>query len=184
YAVSPTQINFYVPAGLQSGPAEVIVTSLDGRVARGTATMAPLVPAMFTLDGKGTGAGAVLNAATYRPGPFDVTTQENLSTDKRTRLLIFATGISSGAANTNLSNDLSTRSGVIANLAESVVVKARTSGGVTHQLAVEFAGAQSNLAGLDQISVVLPSSLRGAGNLTLSLTIGGQSSNEVTVSIR
>lgn len=183
-AVSPTQVNFYIPTGLPSGVVELLVTSQDGYVSQGTTFLYAVAPSVFTASGDGTGAGAVLNANTLAGGTFDVTTAANLGTDKRTRLMFFATGISSGAANTNTANDITTGSGTIINVAESVTVEARRSNGSTTLLPVEYAGTRGNFPGLDQVNVVLPSTLRGAGTVEMTIIVNNQRSNSVTVSIR
>jgi hypothetical protein len=59
-------------------------------------------------------------------------------------------------------NDIIVNGVVRPNLAESVVVEARTSDGRVMQLPVEFAGALGRLPGLDQIDVVLIPDLQGA----------------------
>ena len=51
-------------------------------------------------------------------------------------------------------------------------------------LPAAFAGAQPSFTGLDQVNVVLPSSLAGAGTATLMLTVDGQNSNVVTIEIQ
>lgn len=184
-AVSPSQINFYVPAGLAGGEAEVIVTSLDGHVSRGTTTITPLAPAIFTVGGSGSGEAVVVNATTFAKGAFDVTTQPLAGTDTRTRLAILTTGISGGgAANTNTTNDVRNNGEVLANFAESVAVEARTGDGRTFRLPVEYAGVQGRYVGLDQVNVVLLSELKGAGNVALTLIVGGVRSNSASVTIR
>jgi uncharacterized protein (TIGR03437 family) len=50
-------------------------------------------------------------------------------------------------------------------------------------LAVEYAGVQGLVPGLDQITVVLPSTLKGAGTVQLTLIVGGRRSNAPTVFI-
>ena len=72
----------------------------------------------------------------------------------------------------------------MANFAEAVSMQARTSDGRTLSLPVEFAGANSRLAGADQVCVVLVEALRGAGTVELTLFIGGQRGNTATVNIR
>ena len=184
-AVSPSKVNFLVPAGLASGTAEVIVTSDAGYVSRGTTTISMLAPALFSVNETGAGAGIVLNAATGKQGPFDDLTPQNLGTDKRTRLMIMATGISGGGVpNTNASNDIHTGSGVLENFAESVMVEARLLDGRVFQLPIEFAGRQNLWGGLDQINAVLLPGLKGAGTVELTLVINGQRSNSTTISIR
>jgi uncharacterized protein (TIGR03437 family) len=182
--VSPARVSFCVPAGLPNGEAELLVTSRDGYVSRGTIIIAPLAPGLFTAGDSGTGVGLVLNAATNQPGPFAVLTPETLGSDKRTRLLIFATGLSVGAANVDPSNDVQLDGSVLPNVAESVTVEARLSDGRRFLLPVEYAGARRPFFGLDQINVVLRSELAGAGSVELTVIADNQRSNSVTVSIR
>jgi uncharacterized protein (TIGR03437 family) len=184
-SVSPAQVNFLVPSGLASGTTEVIVTSDAGYVSRGTTTIAALAPALFSVSGNGTGAGVVLNAATGRQGPFDDLTPENFGTDKRTRLMLMATGISGGSVpNTNVNNDIHLGNGVLENYAESVAVEARVPDGRVFLLPVEFAGRQNMWGGLDQINIVLVSELKSVGTVTLTLIVGDQRSNSTTISMR
>ncbi|MEA2175328.1 MAG: hypothetical protein QOD00_2920 [Blastocatellia bacterium] len=184
-SVSPSKISFYVPQGLNTGGVEVLVTLQEGYVSRGTTSLNLNAPGLFTVNESGTGAGLALNATTNTQGAFDVVTTQNLSTDKRTRLLLYTTGISGGGVlNTNPDNDVRTSRGVIANLAESVSVEALTRDGRVLQLPVEFAGAQGGLLGLDQVNVILLPELRGAGSVELTLIAGGQRSNSMTVMIK
>jgi uncharacterized protein (TIGR03437 family) len=183
-SVSPSRITFYVPAGLPAGDAEVIVTTQDGYVSRGMASITALAPALFTESGDGVGAGVALNASTYTRGSFDVVTPFNLTTDKRTRLMLYATGLSNGAANTSTANDVRVDGVTLPNLAESVTVEARTQDGRTRLLPVEYAGVQGKLPGLDQVNIVLLPELRGMGDVELTVIAGNQRSNKVTVNIR
>jgi uncharacterized protein (TIGR03437 family) len=183
FYVSPGRINFCVPLGLPAGDAEVIVTSQEGYVSRGTVTIAPFMPGLFATES--TSIGVVLNAATGNSGPLDVTTPETFGNDKRTRLQLFAAGFSAGAANTDSTNDIQLGDGVVLpNLAESVTVEARTSDGRVYQLPVEYAGTQGHLAGADQINCVLVPQLRGAGSVDLTIIVGGQRSNTVQIIVR
>jgi uncharacterized protein (TIGR03437 family) len=185
-SVSPEQVSFYIPSDINTGVIEFLVTSQDGHVSRGTANIAPAlaVPAIFTTNGTGTGAGVVLNAATGAPGGFDVSAPTNFGPDKRTRLMIMATGISNGAANSNAANDVRTGTGTIVNLAESVRVEARTRDGRVFSLPVEFAGLASRFLGLEQVNVVLIPELQGAGGVELTIIVGTERSNIAGVTIR
>ena len=51
-------------------------------------------------------------------------------------------------------------------------------------LPVVFAGAQPEFPGLDQIDLLLPVSLSGAGKVDVSLAVDGQTSNTVTLSFQ
>jgi uncharacterized protein (TIGR03437 family) len=189
--VSPSRVDFCVPQEVRPGEAEVIVTSQDGYVSRGTMTVAQVAPALFSLNGQEQSSsdllnnGPALNEATCTTEAFDVTTAQNFGADKRTRLLLLATGLSSGAANTDQSNDVRFKTGVVlANLAESVRVEAQTTDGRLLQLPVEYAGAQGALTGMDQVNVILTPDLRGAGRITLRLIVAGERSNDITVQIK
>ncbi len=85
FFVSPTQVNFHVPAATELGIAEVVVTNSDGFQSRGTISVLTGAPGVFTRSGDGLGEGVILDANTLMPGPFDPTSG-NL------RLIIFATG--------------------------------------------------------------------------------------------
>jgi uncharacterized protein (TIGR03437 family) len=183
--VSPSRISFYVPAGLAAGEAEVIVTLQAGYVSRGTVTIAPLAPGIFTKSGNGTGEATALDSNGLSVGPFDVYTYNPLVQDTRSRIIIFTTGISnSSLSNFNKSNDVILSGTTIPNFAESVGVQARTRDGRIFNLAVEYAGAQGLALGLDQVNVILPPELKGAGVVELTLITGNQRSNTATVSIK
>jgi uncharacterized protein (TIGR03437 family) len=109
-----------------------------------------------------------------------------LGTDKRTRVSLYATGISAGAPNLSADNDVRTATGAtIANVAESLTVEARTTDGRLYYLPVEFAGAlEGRLPGLDQVNVLLHPELRGAGLVDLTIIINGQRSNTAAINVR
>jgi uncharacterized protein (TIGR03437 family) len=183
--VSPGRVDFYVPANIPTGTQEVLVTSEDGYVSAGTIAVTPLAPALFSTSGNGSGAAFVLNAYTMAASTaFAVTTPENPGSDKRTRLALFATGLSSGLANATAGNDINSAGVSLVNFAESMTVEAQTTDGKVFQLAIEYAGAEGNAAGLDQVVVVLPAALSGAGNVSLTMVAGSQRSNSLTVSIK
>jgi uncharacterized protein (TIGR03437 family) len=183
--VSPARISFLLPQGLTAGEAEVLVTSQDGYVSRSTVTVNAIAPAFFTADASGAGRVLTLNGE-GSPTSFDVLSPHALGTDKRTRVMLFATGISGGAANRSTDNDVRTdNGGTIANLAESLMVEARTADGRIFQMPVEFAGASvGRMPGLDQVNVVLNPELRGAGLVDLTIIINGQRSNTASISVR
>jgi uncharacterized protein (TIGR03437 family) len=180
-SVSPARINFVVPAGLSAGNAEVLVTLQEGYVSRGAVSVAAVAPGIFTANGLGMGEALVMNGGDATRGGFDVWTQNNLSADKHTRLMIYSTGLR-GALNTNLVNDLA---GNGVNVAESVAVEARLQNGLVYQLPVEYAGAaRCGAMGVDQINVVLVSWLMQAGPVELTVVVNGQRSNTATITVR
>ena len=144
-----------------------------------------LNPTIFGHTGDASGAGAVLDAVGFQSGMFSATGDSLFLLDSRTRLTIMTSGISTGVANTNASNDVLLGNGqTIENLAESVTVEARTSDGRVFTLPVEFAGAQGGLAGLDQVNFVLVPELRGAGSVQLTLVVNGVRSNTMKTTLQ
>lgn len=182
--VSPGRVSFFVPSDLPSGVAEVIVSSQDGYLSRGTTNITRFISRIMTSSDDENDAAVVVNGRKQNATYIDVMTPENFGSDKRTRLSIFATGVCGSATNTNPGNDIAINGVVQPNYAETVVVEARKSNGTVYTLPVEFAGAANTLPGLDQISVVLLPQLRGAGTVRLTLIVAGQRSNAPTIVIR
>jgi len=183
-SVSPSNITFKVPNDLAGGLADIIVTSRGGFISFSTANVFGLNPTIF-MNSDNSGAGAVLNGLNVSSGTFSTVTEPSLGFDTRTRLSFFATGISSALVNTDLGNDvLMTNGQMLPNLAESVTVEARTSGGTVVNLPVEYAGPQGVLSGLDQITVMLPAQLSGVGTVQLTVVIGTTRSNPVNIIVQ
>ncbi len=172
--VSPRQINLVVPAETQPGTANIVISSNGNRL-QGTADVRRTVPGMFSSNGSGKGAGAVLNAVTYEREPFLVETLENSGDDKRTRLSLFATGIRFAE---NPTQDPS-----ITDVASKVRVQGRTASGKAVDLPVEYAGAAPGFFGLDQVNVAVPPDADGLGVVSLTLTVENQISNTVTLTM-
>lgn len=184
--VSPSRVSFYVaPDVAQGSNVEVIVTSQDGFVSRGITTIAPNVTRLMTATGNEDGTAIALNDSRHTVAGFDAITPENFGPDKRTRVTIYATGISGSAINSDATNDI-TIAGLLLrpNFAEAVMVEARLSNGTVINLPVEFAGTQGLLPGLDQVNIVLTSELAGAGTVELTLIVGGQRSNAPTIVVQ
>lgn len=184
-SISPTTITFRVPDTLPGGLVDVAVTSREGYLSYSTAAVSGLNPTIF-LNAESLGQGAIVNALNVYSGSFStVTPAQLLGLDTRTRLSIFATGITSGVGNTDPSNDIWLPNGQsLANLAESVMVQARKSNGMTINLPVEYAGMQGTLSGLDQVNVILPPDFAGAGSVEVTLVVRGVRSNPITLTVQ
>ncbi|HEX8493428.1 MAG TPA: Ig-like domain-containing protein [Pyrinomonadaceae bacterium] len=148
FFVSPTQVNFLVPAETEIGDALVVVTNSEGFQSRGTIEVRRGAPGVFTFNGDGTGEGVILDATTLQRGPFDPTSG-NL------RLIIFATGVRN---------------------ASTVTVRA---GG--QLLTVESITRSPDMPGMDEINVLVPSDLRGVGEVDLVVRADGRDSNPVKI---
>jgi uncharacterized protein (TIGR03437 family) len=85
--VSPSQVNFVMPAGVAPGQATVAVHS-GSRIMTGTALTGSAGPGMFALNGMGMGEGAMLNGDLWRTPPFSTTTNGHA-----TVVAIYVTGM-------------------------------------------------------------------------------------------
>ena len=167
--VSPLQINLLVPAGTDIGTAGVVVqTAIPGKQIQYSMQVRNAAPALFSRDASGRGPGAILNAVTFAAAPFLVETAENPGSDKSTRLAVFATGLRYAG---NALQDPAK-----ANVAGQI--QARDSLGNVYM--VEYAGPAPGFFGLDQINLVVPAAVDGAGDVLLTITAEKAVSNTVT----
>jgi len=170
YYSSPTQIFYVVPAGTAAGVATVTV----GNIASAT-LIAPVAPGLFAADGSGQGVAAALAVRTsansaqvlvpvfecgLSTGCASIPMDLGLSTDVLT-VQFFATGI----------RGFSSLSNVVAEI-----------GGVP--AAVASAGPVSGFDGLDQVTLIVPPSLAGMGNVGVVLTVDGITANVTSVNIK
>ena len=168
--VSPTQINFIVPANVEIGTANIVVTSQAGAISFSTVKIATAAPGLFTNDATGRGdaaATATPDGVTYQVAPFDV-----LVNNRPNNLVLYGTGLRRAVA-TKQNNQIG--------LADLVTIT------IDGQPArVIYAGAQGQFSGLDQINLELPPKLAGSGErrVEIVLSVNGVKANRVTVQIR
>lgn len=177
FFVSPQQINFLTPQGTSNGTATITVLRDNNPVGAGTLNLETVAPGLFTANANGQGVAAAVvlrvkadGAQTIEPiARFNAATNRNEAlpiefgpeTD-RLFLILFGTGfrLHSGLGNVNC-----------------------TLGGTNAP--VDFAGAQGDLAGLDQANIQLPRSLAGR-NATLDLIfrVDGKAANTVQIVVK
>ena len=178
--VSPSQINFVIPGDTSTGTADVVVQSGIGAGLHGSVQVANTAPALFSLDASGAGPSAILNAVTYARAPFLVETPENSGADKQTRLSLYGTGIRYAG---NPTHDPT-----VTNVSAQVSAQTRNPSGPSFNLSVEYAGveyagAAPGFFGLDQINIILPPDLDGAGAVSVAITVENGASNVVTFQV-
>jgi uncharacterized protein (TIGR03437 family) len=174
--VSPLQVNFVVPGSASPGTVDVVVQPTStGRAISGTMQVQNTAAGIFTANASGSGPGSILNAVTYAGAPFLVVTSANAGTDQRTRLAIYATGVRYAG---NPSHDPT-----VTNAASYVQAAGLDAAGNRYSFAVEYAGAAPGYFGLDQVNIVLPAELDGAGTVSLTLTAELSSSNVVSFQV-
>lgn len=172
--VSPSQINFVLPANLPDGANSLVVTNSDSTTRTTSINVQRAAPGIFTARGNGSGAAVALvttDGANYQPtsNPDGSEREVNAGTPNRpTYLVLFATGVrNAAAANPNDGNGV----------AEAVVA---TIQGVPATVA--YAG-RSSITGLDQLNIIIPPQLSGQGSVRVRLNIAGRVSNSPTILI-
>lgn len=165
--VSPSQVNFEIPDGTAVGTATVNVGG-----ASGTVQVNAVAPGLYALNGAGVAAataarypnagGAASSVAVFNCGGGScVLSPIALDNQSTVYLSLYATGI----------RNRSSLAGVTC-----------TVGGVL--VPVQFAGAQMQYPGLDQVNVALPAGLAGAGAVNVEVIVEGQASNTVQIEIQ
>jgi uncharacterized protein (TIGR03437 family) len=167
--VSAAQINFLIPSTVAIGPVTVTVTSSDGTMSSAQATLTPLAPALYTLNGANlaaayvdcvTGNTQTLVNPFQESGGATIAQPVNLAACDENILLLYGTGL-----------DQAQTAGV-------QVMFGSTAGTVL------YAGPQGTWPGLDQINVVIPKSLEGSGNVSVVLSDAGMTANTVNITIQ
>jgi adhesin/invasin len=170
FYVSPTQVNFVIPATTNPGTASIVIVSPAGQYSFGQVTVNLAAPAIFTRDSSGSGeaaAQATPDGVIYQSSPFDI-----LVNGRSNVLLLFGTGIRRAPA-----IDPGDGNGV----AESVTA---TIDGKPAQ--VSYAGAQGNFSGLDQLNIEFPTSLAGGPqrSVPVIISVNGLTANSVMITIK
>jgi uncharacterized protein (TIGR03437 family) len=172
--VSPAQINFEIPDGTAAGKATVTVNN-GSSSQTASVTIAPVVPTFFSMNGTGAGVAAALairvavpSTAQFPVQVFQCSGSSNCTSypidvglDQPVYVSFYGTGIRNRSSLGNV----------------SVTIHGTTA-------PVQYAGPSPAYAGLDQVNVLLPISLRGSGESNVVLTVDGQTSNTVTINIQ
>ncbi len=175
FYISPTQINFQIPAGLANGVGTVTVNLYNQIVASGMIAIANTAPGLFTVNqtGEGFAAANVQRIKTDGTNIYQPTAQYNSNTNKFVGIPINVS--SSDSVYLNLYGTGIRGRSDLANVKATV-------GGV--DVPVVYAGAHGSYIGVDQSNVLLPSTLAGKGEVEVVLTVDNQVANPVKISIQ
>jgi len=151
YYVSPGQASFLIPSGVAAGAASVKVTRSGATVLTGSLTVATVSPGLYSANGNGSGVPAALAERVSVSGAV-------------TPLSVFS--CQSGVPLSCLSSPLSLGSSTDTVYVSLFGTGIRGAGTVQVYIAgqpamVQYAGAQGQYQGLDQVNVTVPSSLAG-----------------------
>ena len=172
-SVSPQQIDFEVPDGIQTGSVAFSVQTGMGSTLSLSANVADTAPALFTANGDGMGVVAAdafrmiaESRLTATVPVFDcsagigncVSVPIDLGIDSPVYVMLYGTGIRGAADSVSV---------LIAGVAVPVL----------------YAGPRSDMDGTDQINIALPLSLRGSGEVDVVVQMNGALSNTGRINI-
>jgi uncharacterized protein (TIGR03437 family) len=170
FYVSPTQINFEMPVEATASTATLTVVSGGLSSLPVTVNTGAIYPAIFTVNGAGTGLAAALNANysannTTNPSPAGSV------------ILLYVTGL--GAANPPVSTG---QAGALAPpLNQTVVTPTVMINGVAAN--VGFSGLAPGFVGLYQLNVTIPQGTP-SGLTNVQVVAGGVTSNTVQIAVK
>jgi uncharacterized protein (TIGR03437 family) len=169
--VSPNQVTFQVPSTVATGMASVTVSAPGSSQTASNVVIAPIAPAVFTVNGNGLAAAYAIRVsstgtqstelayAVNPQGSFSATPINMGSATDKVYLAFYASGMDAAG----ISNVTVTVNGVNAQ--------------------VIYAGS-AGYPGVDQVNVLLPASLAGSGTVALQLTASGIAANAVQIAIQ
>jgi uncharacterized protein (TIGR03437 family) len=177
FFVSPTQINYLMPAETVAGPATVTVRGGDGSLSVGSVQIAPAQPTLFTANASGQG---VLAGVALRVKADGTQVYEAVARFDPAQSRFVATPIDLGPENEQVYL-IPYGSGIRYRSSLSAVML--TIGGINQS--VLYAGPVEGLVGLDQLNIgPLTRTLIGRGEVDVVLTVDGKPANTVRVAIK
>jgi uncharacterized protein (TIGR03437 family) len=175
FSVSPSQVNLQIPWGLMG---QTMITATVGPLSSSQqmVSIAAFAPGLFTLNEAGSSQGAVVIAGTAllaasasAGGRMPVTAGQFVS--------IYCTGLGP------VSNQPATGTPAPASpLSSTLTMPTVTIGGIVGQ--VSFSGLAPGAVGLYQVNVQVPVGVTAGAVVPVTLSIGGVTSNTVTIAVQ
>jgi uncharacterized protein (TIGR03437 family) len=176
FFVSPTQVNYLLPAGTVAGAAAVTILASDGAASVASIQVTAVSPGMFSADATGMGlaAAVLLRARADGSRSFEPIARFDSAQNK-----IVAVPIDFGAPTDELF--LIPYGTAFRNRSSLSAVNVKIGG---TDVETFYAGPQGSLDGLDQINARLPRTLAGRGDVDVVVTVDGRTANAVKVNFR
>ena len=164
--VSPSHVNYMIPTGTAPGAATVTIATSSGFSLTASQNILPVAPSIFYrpyMAGSDPQPNPVGQLVRIRAGQQmiePVVSQIDMgpATDQ-VYLVLFGTGLRHRSS--------------LANVHVTFATLDDENASVETEVPVEYAGAQNDFAGLDQVNVMLPRSLAGKGVQSIRLTVDG-----------
>ncbi|HWY46376.1 MAG TPA: hypothetical protein VNX70_03275 [Bryobacteraceae bacterium] len=170
--VSPTQINFQIPAGTAPGAAQVLINN-GGSQASATVQIHPVAPGLFAINNLDVAAATAIRIVIPTEIHSPVTVFRCIDTPGSCRLFPIDPGVDAPVYLSFYGTGISGRSS-LSNVSVTI-------GGMSFPAL--YAGPQPQFPGVDQVNVPLSLSLRGAGVVNVTVTVDGVTSNPVQIEI-
>ena len=172
---APGQTSVHLGIGIKSDtvgePTEQFFVNLSEPVnctiARAQATVTIVDDDSLVLLNQDNGRGAALDSVLFKAETFGIINDRNFSSDQRTRIIVFATGVKLAQGEN----------------ASAVTATAEDAGGGVRPLTVEFVGAVPNFDWLNQVVLKLSDQLP-TGDQKIRISLHGQTSNFVLVDVK
>src|ERR1035441_5430363 len=172
YYVSGGQVNLLVPWELANQSQASLTATVNGLTsAAQTVSLAAFSPGIFSMNGQGTGQGAILDTS------YKLVDQSNPALAATTYLQIYCTGLGP-VANQPASGAVSP-SGPLANTTTTPTV---TIGGA--RAYVTFSGLAPGFVGEYQVNALVPPNSAAGDAVPVVISIGGKTSNAVTMAVK
>lgn len=153
--------------GVRPSDHNIVIT--DFELLTASAPPPPPPPAQPVLLTQGTTDRAIaMHSTLFTDEPFAVRSAVNMSSDPRTRIMLFVTNLDLLAGETT----------------SSVSVRAKDSRGISYDLPVEQVNKVPNFTWLSEVVVKLPDDATITGDLVLTIGLRGAVSNAARVGIR
>jgi len=153
---SPSQLNYRVPPTAAAGLAKVTITAA-GTAVTGNITIAATYPGLFRQTADGLAAGQIVRVHNGVQSFEPLSSGAVTLGSDQVYVVLYGTGIGSAKV-------------------------AATIGGAA--ATVTYAGPQGTYPGLDQLNLLIPSSIAGRGQAYIIITAAGRTSNPIYVSVQ
>jgi uncharacterized protein (TIGR03437 family) len=174
YYVSAGQASFLIPNGVAAGTASVKVTRSGSTVLTGSLTVASVSPGLYSANGNGAGVPAALAERVSSSGV--VTPMSVFSCQSGVAVSCLSSALDLGSSTDTVYVSLYATGIRGANTVQAFVAG--------QPATVQYAGAQGEYQGLDQVNVVIPGTLAGMGEVSVYLLADGKVSNMTTIKMQ
>ncbi len=171
---SDGQVNGVVPFALQQNVTHLLVVTKGNAISvPEPVTIASAQPAVFTVDGSGTGQGVVLG---FLNGGAQVLADSTNPVSAGQYIVMYATGL--GAVTPPVTDGVAGPSSPLSTVADPISL---TIGGV--KATITYAGLAPGFASLYQLDAIVPVVTPG-NSVPLVITVDGQDSPPVTIAVK